>query len=104
MFVELLIWNKRSLRANITVQIDYTTVLKIFQISVEMLQETSAIISARVVEAEATEEKISAAREKYRTVAIRGSCLFFVIADLANIDPMYQFSLKYFNQVRTLCS
>ncbi|XP_054276499.1 dynein axonemal heavy chain 6-like [Macrosteles quadrilineatus] len=62
-------------------------------------KETSAIIGARVMEAEATEEKISTAREKYRTVANRGSLLYFVVADLANIDPMYQFSLKYFNQV-----
>jgi dynein heavy chain len=28
-------------------------------------------------------------------VAIRGSILYFVIADLAGIDPMYQNSLAY---------
>lgn len=63
------------------------------------IQETSAIIGSRLVEAEATEEKISIAREKYRTVATRGSVLYFVVAQLAEIDPMYQYSLKYFNQV-----
>ncbi|XP_057658316.1 dynein axonemal heavy chain 6 isoform X1 [Diorhabda carinulata] len=62
-------------------------------------KETSAIIEARLIETEATEEKISVAREKYRIVAIRGSVLYFVVADLADIDPMYQYSLKYFNQV-----
>lgn len=62
-------------------------------------QETSAIIEARLIETEATEEKISIAREKYRSVATRGSVLYFVVAQLAEIDPMYQYSLKYFSQV-----
>lgn len=62
-------------------------------------KETSAIIASRLVETEATEEEISVAREKYRSVATRGSVLYFVVANLAVIDPMYQFSLKYFNQV-----
>lgn len=62
-------------------------------------KETSAIIAARLVETEATEEKISVARERYRSVATRGSVLYFVVAQLAEIDPMYQYSLKYFNQV-----
>lgn len=62
-------------------------------------KETSAIIAARLIEAESTELKISIAREKYRSVATRGSVLYFVVAQLSEIDPMYQFSLKYFNQV-----
>ena len=62
-------------------------------------KETSAIIAMRLIESEATEKNISIAREKYRSVANRGSVLYFVVANLANIDPMYQFSLKYFNQV-----
>ncbi|XP_049864535.1 dynein axonemal heavy chain 6 [Schistocerca gregaria] len=62
-------------------------------------KETSGTIAARLVEAEATEQKISVAREKYRTVAARGSVLYFVVAQLAEIDPMYQYSLRYFNQV-----
>ncbi|XP_076649863.1 dynein heavy chain at 16F [Halictus rubicundus] len=65
-------------------------------------KETSAIIATRLIESEATEEKISEAREKYRSVANRGSVLYFVVANLANIDPMYQFSLKYFNQIFNL--
>lgn len=64
-----------------------------------LFKETSAIIAARLIETEATEEKISIAREKYRPVATRGSVLYFVVAQLAEIDPMYQYSLKYFNQV-----
>ncbi|CAB3225664.1 unnamed protein product [Arctia plantaginis] len=65
-------------------------------------KETSEIINARLEETEATEVSISAAREKYRTVATRGAVLYFAVAQLADIDPMYQFSLKYFNQVFNL--
>lgn len=41
------------------------------------------------------EEQINQTRNQYRTVATRGSILYFVIADLAGIDPMYQYSLGY---------
>ncbi|KAL0280091.1 UNVERIFIED_CONTAM: hypothetical protein PYX00_001484 [Menopon gallinae] len=62
-------------------------------------KETTEVIGTRLQETEATEEKISIARERYRIVALRGSILYFVVAQLAEIDPMYQFSLKYFNQI-----
>ncbi|XP_049884905.1 dynein axonemal heavy chain 6 [Pectinophora gossypiella] len=65
-------------------------------------KETAEIINARLEETEATEISISAAREKYRTVATRGAVLYFAVAQLADIDPMYQFSLKYFNQIFNL--
>ncbi|KAJ3183889.1 Dynein heavy chain 6, axonemal [Geranomyces variabilis] len=64
---------------------------------------TSAAIKERVAQAELTEKEINAAREKYRPVAIRGSVLYFVIADLAGIDSMYQFSLKYFKNLFSTC-
>lgn len=64
-----------------------------------LFQVTSGAIKTRLKEAETTEEKINAAREKYRPVATRGSVMYFVIASLSEIDPMYQFSLKYFKQV-----
>ncbi|XP_071360020.1 dynein axonemal heavy chain 6 [Trachinotus anak] len=69
---------------------------------VQTLQEskvTSEAIKHRLEEAEATELMINSARECYRPVATRGSVLYFVIASLSEIDPMYQFSLKYFKQV-----
>ncbi|KAJ8737519.1 hypothetical protein PYW08_000114 [Mythimna loreyi] len=65
-------------------------------------KETSEIINARLEETEATELNISTAREKYRTVATRGAVLYFAVAQLADIDPMYQFSLKYFTQIFNL--
>lgn len=63
-------------------------------------QVTSEAIKHRLEEAEATELMINSARERYRPVATRGSVLYFVVASLSEIDPMYQFSLKYFKQVR----
>ncbi|XP_053317654.1 dynein axonemal heavy chain 6 [Spea bombifrons] len=69
---------------------------------INTLQEskiTSGAIKNRLKEAETTEEKINAAREKYRTVATQGSVIYFVIASLSEIDPMYQYSLKYFKQL-----
>ncbi|KAJ6668326.1 hypothetical protein lerEdw1_015703 [Lerista edwardsae] len=46
--------------------------------------------------AEKTEIKIAQSREGYRPIAKHSSVLFFSIADLANIDPMYQYSLSWF--------
>lgn len=56
-------------------------------------------INIRLKEAEETEEKISKARAKYLPVATRGSVIYFVTADLSVIDPMYQYSLKYFTSL-----
>lgn len=52
-----------------------------------------------MLEAEITAKTINENRELYRPVAIRGSILYFVIADLANIDPMYQYSLEFFQKL-----
>uniref|UniRef100_A0A5K3EMK9 Dynein_AAA_lid domain-containing protein n=1 Tax=Mesocestoides corti TaxID=53468 RepID=A0A5K3EMK9_MESCO len=60
---------------------------------------TSTEIAKRLVEAEATGEMITQARSKYVPIAARGSVLYFVISALAEIDPMYQFSLKYFTSL-----
>ena len=53
-------------------------------------------ISERVAEAEVTEAEINEARSRYLCVSTRGSIIYFVIADLALIDPMYQYSLEYY--------
>ncbi|KAF6103026.1 dynein axonemal heavy chain 6 [Phyllostomus discolor] len=69
---------------------------------IETLQDskiTSGAIKIRLKEAESTEMMINVAREKYRPIATRGSVMYFVIASLSEIDPMYQYSLKYFKQL-----
>ena len=52
-----------------------------------------------MIEAEQTAKLINENRESYRSVARRGSILYFVIADLALIDPMYQYSLDFFGKL-----
>ena len=46
--------------------------------------------------AEETEKKIDETRESYRPIANHCSVLFFCIANLTNIDSMYQYSLNWF--------
>lgn len=53
------------------------------------------MIATSLVEAEEVERTINETRNKYKDVSVRGSILYFVIADLAGIDPMYQNSLTY---------
>uniref|UniRef100_A0A2C9JUK5 Dynein axonemal heavy chain 7 n=1 Tax=Biomphalaria glabrata TaxID=6526 RepID=A0A2C9JUK5_BIOGL len=53
-------------------------------------------ISEKQSIAEETETKIDEARMGYTPIAVHSIVLFFTIADLANIDPMYQYSLTWF--------
>jgi len=46
--------------------------------------------------ASTTEREIDATRNGYKPVAMHSSMLFFCISDLANIEPMYQYSLTWF--------
>ena len=56
-----------------------------FKFNVYNFQVTSTTINKRLKEAEATEEKITIAREKYRVVATRGSVMYFVVADMGEV-------------------
>jgi dynein heavy chain len=57
---------------------------------------TSDKIGQKVKEAEKTAVVIDEVRQKYIPVAFRSSQLFFCIADLSSVDPMYQYSLEWF--------
>lgn len=46
--------------------------------------------------AEQTEKDIDQTRSQYIPVAVNTQILFFCVADMANIDPMYQYSLEWF--------
>lgn len=73
---------------------------------IETLGESKVVsktISERLIESEKTNAQITTMREQYRPVATRGSIIYFVMADLARIDPMYQFSLSYFQRLYDLC-
>jgi len=56
---------------------------------------TSKEIGIKFKESEELNIEITKIRESYRTVAKRGSLLYFVITDVSLIDPMYQYSLVY---------
>ena len=62
-----------------------------------LLDDTSLIeVQAKLENAEQTDKRISLAREEYRPVATRGSLLYFLIVDMAAVNPMYQVSLQQF--------
>lgn len=61
----------------------------------ENAKGTAKTINERMAESVEIEKEIDETRNSYRSVAIRGSILYFVIADLNGIDPMYQYSLAY---------
>ena len=44
-------------------------------------------------EAEVTAVEVNKTSEEYRPVAKRASLLYFCLADMANVDPMYQCEL-----------
>lgn len=48
----------------------------------------------QVKEARENEMKINKSRELYRPVAQRATLLYFIIKELHNINPMYQYSFK----------
>merc|ERR1719443_190665 len=57
---------------------------------------TANEINRKQAEAAVTEKEIDEARESYRPLAFRASVLFFGVVEFAAIDPMYQFSLQWF--------
>ncbi|EQC29095.1 hypothetical protein SDRG_13255 [Saprolegnia diclina VS20] len=62
-------------------------------------KQTSAVVVEKMKEAEETEKEIDARSDGYRPVAYRAALLFFCIADLARVDPMYQYSLPWFTSI-----
>ena len=59
-------------------------------------KKTSNIIQDKVKIAEQTQARIAKTRMLYIPVAFQASQLFFCIADLASVDPMYQYSLDWY--------
>lgn len=61
---------------------------------------SSKVLSKEISEkqkiASVTEKEIDDTRSGYRAVAEHSSILFFCISQLANIEPMYQYSLSWF--------
>ena len=67
--------------------------------AIEVLSEAKIVsdeISEKQKVADETQIEIDAAREGYKPCGAYNAVLFFTIRDLANIDPMYQYSLSWF--------
>lgn len=72
--------------------LDDETAVKILSCSKVLANE----ITEKQAVAEETEIKIDKTRMGYTPIAEHSAILFFTIADLANIEPMYQYSLTWF--------
>ncbi|CAK6963682.1 dynein axonemal heavy chain 7 [Scomber scombrus] len=68
------------------------TAVKILSCSKVLANE----ITEKQAVAEVTEQKIDETRMGYTSIATHSAILFFSIADLANIEPMYQYSLTWY--------
>lgn len=55
----------------------------------ESSKVTSSEINQRIADATVVEQTINETRLGYKSIAVRGSILFFVIADMAMINDMY---------------
>ncbi|KAK8896419.1 hypothetical protein M9Y10_014318 [Tritrichomonas musculus] len=64
--------------------------------TLQKAQVTSADIEKQMKEAEKTEEEISEFKKQFLPVSERAALLYFCVSDFSVIDPMYQFSLKWF--------
>jgi dynein heavy chain len=50
-----------------------------------------------------TEKEIDVLRQRYVPVAERGALMYFEVANLSIIDPMYQYSLTYYKRLYNRC-
>lgn len=67
--------------------------------AVDVLSEMKVFaddVSAKQEVAEVTEKRIDEARLGYKPFATHAALLYFTVTSMANIDPMYQFSLSWY--------
>lgn len=88
----------------ILAQLSDNTIIQLLETDtmIDILDDAKQVgedIAARKAESEVTEKEIDVTRESFRSVAYRASLLFFCIVDLNIIDPMYQYSLQWFQRL-----
>ena len=62
-------------------------------VTLQTSKTTSVEVTEQLEIAEETRVNIEIARQGFKPIAIRASILYFILTDLAMVDPMYQFSL-----------
>ncbi len=67
--------------------------------SLEKSKRSSTEIEKNINEAVEIERQVSKAREQYREIATRGAVLYFVLVDIAKLDPMYQYSFDFLKRL-----
>jgi dynein heavy chain len=60
-------------------------------------------VTRRLELASVTAKDIARLRDAYRPVAERGAILFFVLLDMARVNPIYQYSLSAYMGVFAYC-
>ncbi|KAK9884326.1 hypothetical protein WA026_005276 [Henosepilachna vigintioctopunctata] len=66
---------------------------------IQVLDESKALSTEIIIKQEKSlsiEKSIEEFRVKYQAVSEHSSVLYYCISDLANVDPMYQYSLEWF--------
>ena len=61
--------------------------------------QTSIQMAQTLVKQKETENKITAKRNFLSPVAVHVAQLFFTVCDLSNIEPVYQYSLKFYQDI-----
>ncbi|KAL0232167.1 hypothetical protein PCE1_003163 [Barthelona sp. PCE] len=64
--------------------------------TLDSAKKTSVSVTKSLHESEETAKNIDKIRNEYRDLANRGSIIYFVVSDMSNVDPMYQWSLNFF--------
>ena len=64
-----------------------------------ILRRFSNIVKCSLQIAEETSKRIEEAAAAYKPCSVRAAVLYFVLNDLAAIDPMYQFSLDAYTDL-----
>jgi len=70
--------------------------------TLDVSKETSAEIAKKMAEAKVTNAEIDVCRNSYVDYAKRSALLFFCVTDLNVVDPMYQYSLQWFQTLAGL--
>ncbi|XP_020287480.1 dynein heavy chain 10, axonemal isoform X2 [Pseudomyrmex gracilis] len=67
--------------------------------TLENIKASTSEVMSKLFLAEVTSFDVDRLREGYRPVAVRGAILFSVLADMATVNPMYQYSLISYVEV-----